>query len=111
RDTAIALNDATLKPLARMLWRDVIEGFLVPNKMELAAALLSHSLQDNPSDLHFSPVSYASRKVKKATEYIAERDKILSKVLPGAVFDSKTEGEAQVKFDEGDLSLALHATG
>jgi hypothetical protein len=98
------INDATLKPIAREMWEIVIDKELKPMGYDAAAMLLSHSLQDNPSDLHIPPSHFISKEIAASAEYKAAKKQILDSLSPR----TSVKGSVTVAFDEGDLFAAFH---
>lgn len=72
-----AINDATLKPIARAFWEYVITTELKFKRHYYAAAyLLEYSLQNNPSDLNLPKNNFISREIAASSEYQAAKKQI-----------------------------------
>ena len=101
------VHNATLKPIPRAMWGDVIEKELrFRLGYHVAAYLLEYSLQDNPADLVFSRTSFVSKAIAASSEYQAAKKQILDSLAPGT---TKTDS-VSVVFNQGDLFAAFHKT-
>jgi hypothetical protein len=76
---------------------------------KLSAELLSHSLQDNPSNIDYPPTSVYSTNVKQTNAYAAERETIAA-MLAKITSSTTAQGEGSFTFlkSDTDFYFALH---
>ncbi|MFN2124605.1 MAG: RHS repeat domain-containing protein [Candidatus Promineifilaceae bacterium] len=95
-----------ITPLARKLWREVIQHVLVPRRWNVAAFFLNHSLQDNPSDLHFGKNHFVTVAIRNSRDYKQKIKKIVHNQKVGYQGYVKSDS---IDFQSGYLFAAIHA--
>lgn len=94
------------KDAQRAIWRQGAQKYLRENKQyHTSAWMLEHALQDNPEDIYRDNNSRVAYLINHDTEYLNKLDAAIKNSKNGTIDQDLKD----VKFENGDLSLSIHA--